>query len=91
MHYEDLIQRLRTGTGLPVLQALMNEAAEVIENSMRPNWKCLSNGFYDWIECPKCGYEEEDLNFGRNPKPYPAVCPQCGTKMRTLQREADDD
>lgn len=30
-NYEDLIQRLRTGTGLPVLQALMNEAADAIE------------------------------------------------------------
>ncbi len=30
-HYEDLIERLRTATKLPLLQALMNEAAEAIE------------------------------------------------------------
>lgn len=29
--YEDLIWRLRHGTGLPVLQGLMNEAADAIE------------------------------------------------------------
>ena len=31
-HYDDLIERLRKGTGLPVLQVLMNEAADAIEN-----------------------------------------------------------
>lgn len=31
-HYEDLIDRLRTATKLPLLQALMNEAAEAIED-----------------------------------------------------------
>lgn len=30
-HYDDLIQRLRTATKLPLLQALMNEAADAIE------------------------------------------------------------
>ena len=30
-HYEDLIDRLRTATKLPLLQALMNEAADEIE------------------------------------------------------------
>lgn len=30
-HYDDLIQRLRTATKLPLLQALMTEAAEAIE------------------------------------------------------------
>ena len=29
--YDDLIWRLRHGTGLPVLQGLMNEAAHAIE------------------------------------------------------------
>ena len=28
MHYEDLIERLKNGTKLPMLQSLMNEAAE---------------------------------------------------------------
>ena len=31
-HYDDLLWRLRKGTGLPVLQALMNEAAAAIED-----------------------------------------------------------
>ncbi len=30
-HYEDLIERLRNGTRLPILAALMNEAADAIE------------------------------------------------------------
>lgn len=30
-HYDDLIDRLRTATKLPLLQALMNEAADAIE------------------------------------------------------------
>jgi hypothetical protein len=30
-HYENLIERLRNGTKLPLLQALMNEAADAIE------------------------------------------------------------
>ena len=30
-HYEDLIERLRNGTRLPMLAALMNEAADAIE------------------------------------------------------------
>ena len=38
MHYDDLIERLRTGTGLPVLQALMNEAADAIEELSKPRW-----------------------------------------------------
>jgi hypothetical protein len=31
-HYEDLVERLRNGTKLPLLQALMNEAADAIED-----------------------------------------------------------
>lgn len=31
-HYEDLIERLRNGTKLPPLNALMNEAADAIED-----------------------------------------------------------
>lgn len=30
-HYENLIDRLRSATKLPILQALMNEAADAIE------------------------------------------------------------
>ena len=36
MHYEDLIERLRKGTGLPILQSLMNEAADAIEDLSKP-------------------------------------------------------
>lgn len=32
MHYEDLIERLRNGTALPMIQALLNEAADTIES-----------------------------------------------------------
>lgn len=31
-HYENLIERLRNGTKLPLLQALMGEAADAIED-----------------------------------------------------------
>lgn len=34
-HYDDLIDRLRNGTKLPLLQALMNEAVEAIEELVR--------------------------------------------------------
>ena len=34
-HYDDLIERLRKGTRLPLLQALMNEAADAIEELER--------------------------------------------------------
>ena len=30
-HYDDLIERLRNGTKLPLLQALLNEGADAIE------------------------------------------------------------
>lgn len=32
MNYDDLIQRLRSATKLPILQALCNEAADAIED-----------------------------------------------------------
>lgn len=35
-HYENLIERLRNGTKLPLLQALMNEAADAIEELQPP-------------------------------------------------------
>lgn len=50
-HYEDLIERLRNGTKLPLLQALMNEAADAIEeldNSLSLNNcnSCLKKSVY---------------------------------------------
>lgn len=50
-HYDDLIHRLRNGTGLPVIRALMNEAADEISelqdqlNTCR-NELCLRCGQY---------------------------------------------
>lgn len=56
MHYEDLIERLRKGTGLPVLQALMNEAAEAIAD-VRDELKHCRNEL-----CLHCGkYKERHL------------------------------
>ena len=37
-HYENLIDRLRSATKLPILQALMNEAADAIEELSKPRW-----------------------------------------------------
>lgn len=37
MHYDDLISRLRNGTRLPLIQALMNEAADAIEELQKEN------------------------------------------------------
>ena len=50
-HYDDLIHRLRNGTGLSVIRALMNEAADEISelqdqlNTCR-NELCLRCGQY---------------------------------------------
>lgn len=41
-HYDDLIQRLRTATKLPMLQTLMNEAADEIE-ALVTDRKCAVN------------------------------------------------
>lgn len=38
---DDLIERLRNGTKLPVLAALMNEAADVIEQMHTSNGQLL--------------------------------------------------
>ena len=51
MHYEDLTERLKNGTKLPMLQALMNEAVEAIEKLQKElnlcrNELCLHCGEY---------------------------------------------
>ncbi len=49
MHYEDLIERLKNGTKLPMLQDLMNEAVEAIEKLQKELNLC-------WNElCQHCG------------------------------------
>ena len=48
-HYDDLIDRLRTATKLPLLQALMNEAAEAIE-ALAADRRCAVNEL-----CIYCG------------------------------------
>ena len=56
LHYEDLIERLRKGTGLPVLQALMNEAADAIADVQGELKHCRNE------LCLRCGqYKERHL------------------------------
>lgn len=52
-HYDDLIDRLRKGTGLPVLQALMNEAADAIE-ALAADRRCAVNEL-----CLYCGQRKQ--------------------------------
>lgn len=55
-HYDDLIERLRKGTGLPVLQALMNEAADAID-ALVADRRCAVNEL-----CIYCGqYKQRHL------------------------------
>lgn len=69
-HYEDLIQRLRTATKLPLLQALMNEAADAIEELQKHKdllemmqaagglWGFLPSGEGRWFTSAKSFYED---------------------------------
>ena len=58
-HYDDLIERMRGGTGLPVLKALLNEGADAIEelrselNTCR-NELCLRCGSYKTAHLGSC-------------------------------------
>lgn len=58
-HYDDLIERMRGGTGLPVLKALLNEGADAIEdlrselNTCR-NELCLRCGQYKTKHLGSC-------------------------------------
>lgn len=59
MHYEDLIERLRNGTKLPMLRALMNEAADAIEEVQKElrlcrNELCLRCGSYNQAHNGAC-------------------------------------
>lgn len=54
--YAALVERLRDGTGLPVLQALMTEAADAIE-ALAADRRCAVNEL-----CLKCGdYKQRHL------------------------------
>ena len=85
LHYEDLIERLRKGTGLPVLQALMNEAADAIEEMAASRgappgkWEEEEkNGVWE-ICCSACG---SHIPRGKWGQPWHSVyCPSCGAKM----------
>jgi len=48
-HYDDLIERMRGGTGLPVLKALLNEGADAIEE-LRTDLEVCRNEL-----CLRCG------------------------------------
>ena len=54
--YAALVERLRDGTGLPVLQALMTEAADAIE-ALAADRRCAVNEL-----CLRCGsYKQRHL------------------------------
>lgn len=58
-HYDDLIERMRGGAGLPLLSALLNEGADAIEelrselNTCR-NELCLRCGQYKTKHLGSC-------------------------------------
>lgn len=55
-HYDDLIERMRSGTGLPVLKALLNEGADAIEE-LRSELNTCRNEL-----CLRCGqYKQKHL------------------------------
>ena len=55
-HYDDLIERMRGGTGLPVLKALLNEGADAIEE-LRSELNTCRNEL-----CLRCGqYKQKHL------------------------------
>ena len=90
-HYDDLIERLRKGTGLPVLQALMNEAADAIaaltaadvRPVVRGEWIDRDDDYYGWNmwACSACG-EEFVLTEGTPDMNEYHFCPNCGADMR---------
>lgn len=69
-HYEDLVERLRKGTWLPVLQALMNEAADAIEDLSA--YLANIDSLPSCNTCLKKGY----CGFGPRPGQYCRInCP----------------
>lgn len=55
-HYDDLIHRLRNGAGLPVIRALMNEAADEI-SELQDQLKTCRNEL-----CLRCGqYKQKHM------------------------------
>ena len=96
-HYDDLIQRLRTATKLPLLQALMNEAADAIAALTAADVRPVVRG--EW----RPDYDSTEYDFdGSTPLPEPRIfqdgwqcslcgeytpsktnfCPNCGAVMR---------
>ena len=56
MHFDDLIERLRSGSNSPLSQALMNEAAEAIEKLQKELHLCRNE------LCLYCGKYKERHN-----------------------------
>lgn len=83
MNYENLIERLRNATRLPMLAALCNEAADTIEALTKPvgTWteKIVldENGKFDFCSrrfyCSACGVWN---SYGKTKN-----CPECGARM----------
>ena len=83
MNYENLIERLRSATRLPMLAALCNEAADAILALDKPKGTWAEkivldeNGKFDFCSrrfyCSACG----DWNsYGKT-----KYCPECGARM----------
>lgn len=88
--YAALVERLRDGTGLPVLQALMTEAADAIEAleeehaaDVRENkeryWYEDEAGCAICSECRKYAFETSTHHISGW---FPPFCPNCGADMR---------
>lgn len=80
-HYEDLIDRLRKGTGLPVLQALMNEAADAIQSLTAADVRPVVRA--RWVTRPyMMGQTEYCSCCGENYRRKHNFCPNCGAEMK---------
>ena len=85
-HYEDLIDRLRTATKLPLLQALCNEAADAIAALTAADVRPVKRG--KWVSvfdigtvCNQCGYDIEEHGYDVRTDGEPNFCPNCGADM----------
>lgn len=81
-HYDDLIECLRKGTGLPVLQALMNEAADAIQSLTAADVREVERGKweddgYGWVRCSIC---RGAIAVARGGNRF-NYCPNCGARM----------
>lgn len=52
-----------------------------IQEPLKPSslWIHRNDDFYNWLECPKCGYGEEgEVKYGEGT----TFCPYCGADLR---------